>query len=1069
MKNRASVVKLPNFYLIILSLITTIGCFTVIGCGSGSSPNSSVGPGSGTNSSADFNLSAIGSPVSLAPGNSGSIVFTMAAIGGFNQPVNVSFIGLPASIAASPSSFSLLPNVQQVVVFTPSSATTIGNTSIKAQATAGALSHTITVTLMVATQLPPTTTAHAPTRTRYLRTNSDYDPNSLEFAPPHFTAYDPAHRQFFVSNPFLNEIDVFDANTESQTATIAVPLAWGLDVAPTGNILYVANLLGDIYTINTSTNSIVQRYPSASIGPQGYAPTEVFVLADGRLALLGAAGGASYDGNGSVVVWDPQTNSLDSGTPNPTAPGSTGSLCPNIQNIGAFAVSGDRTHVLAATIDSGGGVLPVCSYDPIAKKAAFSTYVSDTPVRQIIPSPDGSRFFLTTNLDGVLIFDAKTVAMIGQISGPTGDVSDAPGLPNAAGGAVISLDGKTLYLVDQSFGSVVAFDTTSLTLRNWIPTFKINDAQDFLVIAAVDETGLILGPMGHGVGFIDGAVTTAATLAGPLAVTPPTGPESGGTQLQIANLYVTPANDPGTPLLYVGALAATDVEVSQSPNINSNTNQITATTPASIFQGPVDISATFNNNAVAIAPEAFSYGPTILEVVPNAATAEGGSVGAVVGYGFGQSTTGLQVSVGGQDAPVTQLFPAAPYTPYPFPVETLLFTIPPGTAGSSADLTVITPTGIATKSGAFHYTSPVTNFPITANLQAGFYDAKRDLYFFTDTSKIQVLSRQSGWQTPISLPGMTSTSNLLAITESPDNSQLAVSDLHGRAIYVLNPDSPSSVQRFAVPSYQNFTPIGPAGLAVTNTAMVYFDAVDLRGTGTPAFYKLNTLTGTFTSIGTIQSGGALDEDGRVLLSSDGTRVYSEVEGAAFWLDTATDTIHYSTSTASNNGGYPDLAISTDGFTLSTNTDLTDSSLNAISAPAYIEWETWLPSPTLGQKLYSDGSILLQPLTDGIDLISRNTGRLLYRVQLPLTVAQVYDPVVSTTSVGVYGIITAAGVSFVDLSALPISPSVRTPFPEGISQRTDRYQPNRASSSYPRPHLLMRNDLSNPNAARTPHF
>jgi IPT/TIG domain len=1065
MKDRVSVVKLPNSYRLVLSLITTIGVLTVIGCGSGSSPNSSVGPGSGTSSSADFSLSAIGSPANLTPGSSGSIVFTLAAISGFNQPVNVSLVGLPSSIAASPSSFSLLPGAQQVVVFTPSAASAIGSISIKAQATAGALSHTITISLMVATQLPPTATAHAPIRTRYLRTNSFYDPNSLEYAPPHFTAYDPAHRQFFVSNPFLNEIDVFDANTEFQTATIPVPFAWGLDVAPTGNVLYVANLLGDIYTINTSTNSISQRYPSASIGAQGYAPTEVFVLADGRLALLGGAGGLSVDGSSSVAVWDPQTNSLDSGTPNPTNPTSVGTVCPNIQNIGAFAVSGDRTHVLAATIDSGGGVLPVCSYDPVAKKAAISTYVSGVSVRQIIPTPDGSRFFLTTNQGGVLVFDAKTVAMIGQIPGPASDVSDAPDLPSDAGGAVMSLDGKTLYLVDQSFGGVAAFDTSSLTLRNWIPAFLINDSQRFLVVAAVDETGLILGPMGHGVGFVDAAVTTTATFAGLLTLTPSTGPESGGTPLQLNSEYVTSANDPGTPLLYVGASTASSVELSQS----QNSNQITAVTDASVFPGPADISATFSNNAVEIAPEAFSYGPTILEVVPNAATAEGGTIGALIGYGFGESTTGLQVSVGGKNAPVTQLYADPPISPYPFPVQTLLFTIPPGTAGASADLTVVTPTGVTTSSGAFHYTATVTNFPITANLQSGFYDAKRDLYFFTDTSKIQVLSRQSGWQTPISLPGITSTSSLIAITESPDNSLLAVSDLKGQAIYVLNPDNPSSVQRFAVPSYINSIPIGPAGLAVTNTGMVYFDAADLGGTGTPAFYKLDRLTSTFTSLGTIQSGGALDEDGRVLLSSDGTRIYSEVEGAAFWLDTATDTIHYSTSTYSNDGGNPDLAISTDGSTLITNNDLTDSSLNAISAPAYIDWETWLPSATLGQKLYSDGSILLQPLTDGIDLISRNTGRLLYRVQLPLTVAQVYDPVVPTTSVGVYGIITAAGVSFIDLSTLPISPSISSPFPQGISQRTDLSQPKRVPTSHPHPHLLMRHDLSNPTAVRAPHF
>jgi len=364
----------------------------------------------------------------------------------------------------------------------------------------------------------------------------------------------------------------------------------------------------------------------------------------------------------------------------------------------------------------------------------------------------------------------------------------------------------------------------------------------------------------------------------------------------------------------------------------------------------------------------------------------------------------------------------------------------------------------------------VTNFPITANLQAGLYDAKRDLYFFTDTSKIQVLSRQSGWQTPISLPGTTSASSLLAITESPDNSLLAVSDLHGQAIYVINPDNPASAQRFPMPNdYLNTSLLGPAGLALTNTGFIYFATADLGGTGTQAFHKLDTTSGTFKDLGDVQSGGVIDQNCRVLLSPDGSRVYTEIEGESLWFDTATDTIHYSTSTYSNDGGYPDLAISTDGSTLITNNDLADSSLNAISAPAYIDWETWLPSATLGQKLYSDGSILLQPLTDGIDLISRNTGRLLYRVQLPLTVAQVYDPVVPTTSVGVYGIITAAGVSFVDLSSLPISPSVRTPFPQGISQRTDRYQPNRVSSSHPHPHMLMLHDLSNPNAVRAPHF
>ena len=73
----------------------------------------------------------------------------------------------------------------------------------------------------------PVSGVHPPIRTQYLRTNSSYDPNSLQYAPPHFSVYDAAHKQFFVSNPGMNEIDVFDANREIETTKIPVPLAWG--------------------------------------------------------------------------------------------------------------------------------------------------------------------------------------------------------------------------------------------------------------------------------------------------------------------------------------------------------------------------------------------------------------------------------------------------------------------------------------------------------------------------------------------------------------------------------------------------------------------------------------------------------------------------------------------------------------------------------------------------------------------------------------------------------------------------------------------------------------------------
>ena len=127
---------------------------------------------------------------------------------------------------------------------------------------------------------------------------------------------------------------------------------------------------------------------------------------------------------------------------------------------------------------------------------------------------------------------------------------------------------------------------------------------------------------------------------------------------------------------------------------------------------PVDLTALFNDGAVITAPDGYSYGPTILEVVPNAATADGGQQGAVIGYGFGSSASAIQVTVGGQSAPIQNLYDYAPISPYPFPVEALTFTIPPGIAGAST-ISITSPSGTAT--GMLTYTPKAVFYPVNAN------------------------------------------------------------------------------------------------------------------------------------------------------------------------------------------------------------------------------------------------------------------------------------------------------------------------------------------------------------------
>jgi hypothetical protein len=990
----------------------------VTGCGGGGGETATPPPPPG-----DFSITASPANVTLGLGQSASVTISVAEINTFTSSVSVAVSGLPAGVTASPATFSLTPGGQKMVTVSASATAAVGTATLTFQGTSGSLSHGAKASLSIAATV---TGAHPLTRTQYLRTNSFYDPNSLQYSPPHFTAYDAAHKQFFVSNPYMNEIDVFSATQETEIATIPVPMPWGIDVSPYNGSLYAGTFIGDVYQIDTSTLSVTSRYPAASIGPSGFAVQTTLVLSDGRLAVQGGAGGIlGVDGFGVAAVWNPATNALDTGT--------NGSVC-DVEGEGTIALSGDRTRILVSWVDSSTSA-PVCSYDPVAQVATYGSLPTPngSPVRMIAPTPDGKRFFLTTNLQGIAVFDAKTVQLLGQISGS----SDYSQLPSGASAAVVSLDGTTLYLINQTTSQIATYDTTSLAQTGWLPTFTLNDSQYQIVLSAIDETGLIAGPIGHGVAFIDGSSIKAAQ---PTTITSgfanvPTGPVSGGT---VTNTfaYAKVTDNASLSQIYVGNTTGADASFSASPG-HENTAQVT--TPLSNQGGAVDLTVVLSDGGAAVAPEAFSYGPTILEVVPNGATAEGGQTGAIIGYGFGDSTTGIQVTVGGQSAPVTVVHNYAPIEPYPFPANALQFTIPPGPAGSQVDVTVTTPSGSATATGAFHYTAALDTYPITADLEAGIYDAGRNLYYFADRAQIQVLSPTAGkWLSPIALPGVGTKTQLRAISESPDGTKLAVSDYGDQTIYVLNPDNPASATSYPMSlDLDNYsTSLAPDGLAVTDAAKVYFDTVDINGTGTPAFHELNTSARSIIDLAGPVSGGGSDAFDRVLLSPDGRSVYSNIDGASFWLETSNDQISYSSGTSSGNGGVPDLAISGDGSTVNINGFLADPLLFPETEPAYIDWETWFPTGVLGQKLNADGNILFQPLTDGIDMIARNTGRLLYRIQIPVTPANVYDPLFVAEGQDTLGVITATGVSFVDLSSLPIAAQYSQPFPAVTDTRSE---------------------------------
>ena len=397
----------------------------------------------------------------LTPGASDSTNITIQPINGFSGQVDVSINGLPPEVTASTTSLMLSVGEQGSVQFVASSTATFATAMVSISGTASALNHSLQIPLSV---VLPVTSQSAPIRTRYIRTDSYYNSNDLQYAPPHFTVYDAKDRRFFVSNPYLNRIDVFDAQQELAIAEIVVPGAWGIDITPDNKKLFVGTLVGDIYEIDPGQMQVVTRTPSASIGPSGFTASETFVLADGSLALLGAPGGLSVDGYQDFAIWNPTSNALKIVNSLVAAPAGC-----SIQNIGAFAVSGDHTKILAGSIDSDG---TLCSFDSTSGQGtvgSFGGFLSN-----ISPTPDGKRFFVTSESGTVAVFDASTVIKLGTFQGPVSNTS--PPYPLGIYGAVMSLDGSTLYVVD-GWWDLVAYDSTALTEKGWVPNYSVVEFQ----------------------------------------------------------------------------------------------------------------------------------------------------------------------------------------------------------------------------------------------------------------------------------------------------------------------------------------------------------------------------------------------------------------------------------------------------------------------------------------------------------------------------------------------------------------------------------------------------------------
>jgi hypothetical protein len=361
----------------------------------------------------------------------------------------------------------------------------------------------------------------------------------------------------------------------------------------------------------------------------------------------------------------------------------------------------------------------------------------------------------------------------------------------------------------------------------------------------------------------------------------------------------------------------------------------------------------------------------------------------------------------------------------PFLLQSIYYTIPPGTPGGSADISVTTGSGTATASKALSYLPSLKSYALAgASLVQGVYDPVRDVYYFTDVSKIQVFSRSQGqWLSPIAVPVPSgATPRLWGISLSSDATKLAVADSGAGVVYLLDPSTPTSVKTIsATPPSTSGILVLPAGIAVNNAGIAYLTVDVQGGTGFHNFYKLDTNTGALTDLGIDGPGlGAADLNLRTVMSADGTRVYFNDDGYIFSVDTATGAMFNSNVGQGCCYGDYDLSLAPNQIQFEASSYLFDSDLNGAAPFVFNDREILGISYVYGTKFSPDGSLLFQPAAQGVDVIDGRIGKLRSRVAFSATLSPNYDALVSDGKDNILVAITGTtgnGVAVLDFSSL----------------------------------------------------
>jgi IPT/TIG domain len=976
----------------------------------------------------------------LQGATSSAVTLSVTSVNGFTGSVQITLTGLPVGVISNPlSPFSVAAGSSTLVFFFAATNALTGNSTIVATGVSWTLSHPANLALTiqggVAASLP---------RTAFARTDSTPAMDDPPSEPHHrHIAYDPAHQLVFVANRAMNRVEVFSTINAARVAQVSVPGASSADLSADGTTVWIGTVTEQVAAIDTNSLQVKARYEITGLQPLPNSlfdrPEELLTLANGNLMMRLRQ---SQTGEALLALWSPSSNTLTN---------LTASAPQLFQNgLGAQAQTGDQTKIVVASNDASG---ELAVYDSQGNVLTGPQGLGSGTISLVAANPDGSRFaaaFVSNGTSQVLLLDGSMTQVAARTS-------------SAVNGLVFSRDGEFLYVSENTTAPpvITALDGHTLSPIGQVPDLLL--AGKRTEIEDVDSTHLIFGIGNRGIVFVDAASPGSLPATAPVFAAPPTaqpseGPNAGGTATVLAGQNFEP-----TAQVLFGSQSASNASVAGGAQIN-------ATSPSNAASGPTNITAYFPSGWLCLAPDAFSYGPQVLQILPNAGTPAGGDTVQIYGYGFGADPTQVTVAIGGTSATVQNTENITSIAPslgldatYPFPLERITLQTPAGTAGK-ADIAITSPAGSVTASKAFQYLQSENFYAQPSQDKFVIYDQPRQWIYLSDIDHVDVyqLNPVTLARTIFPPGGPPPDGQVRGLALTPDGTQLVAADFGAQSIYLLDPDDGTGTS-IAVGGVAGYANSGPTRVAITSTQSVFVGMSALSGslgacTSCLGQLSLSTAPPTLqpaaqpeitslTGAPFVQSG---DNGNQVFVA------YASAPGGplAIWNFSAPN--QFSTFTA--NDSVSDLGAAADGTMLALQangtTEIRGADLSLAAIPANPEL-TWIPARVQvpGVTLHPSGALVYQPfltgpagiagIHGGVDIFDAHSGVLRLRILLPqqfmtdvdglhgcfLAIDENGQRLFAITSED--GTIQNAGVTIVTLASVPLGIGTITP-PNGAA-------------------------------------